>query len=392
MEGEQHFSPEKKERPRFLYHASANKGIESFEPRAENVRDPEEGPVVFATPDFALATTFLVSEANDRWTQIGKINDIPYMVIVSKETFLEHDKGGSIYKFSSDGFTSHPDKGMGDDEWVSKDSATPIEKIDIESALEAMIENGVQVFFVEKNTFSKIKDSADKSSVLKTLESENQRQGKNVVEFKEPKENTAEAFKSELLEILRTSRLPQSLKHAEGVLKWVKQLKPDSDLAMELASLGHDLDTCKEEWRVKKEGFSSEKSFKQAHAQKSAELLGELLNKHGLETELVQRVVQLVTNHEYGKDEDSTTIMQAEAISFFEYNLPIYFLQKGEARTRDKIKTMWSKLSKEQQPTVQQFFTNYDKTLSDYSHISEEDWSKLIEIINEENWQDKCCA
>jgi hypothetical protein len=204
------------------------------------------------------------------------------------------------------------------------------------------------------------------------------------MELKEPKENPIEGFKFELLNILCNSRLPQSLKHAEGVLKWVKQLKPDADLAMELASLGHDLDTCKEEWRIKNEGFSDENSFKQAHAQKSAELMGELLHKHGLGTELIERVMQLVANHEYGGNEEATTIMQAEAISFFEYNLPIYFLQKGKVRTREKIKTMWSKLSKEQQPTVQQFFTNYDKTLSDYSHVSEEDWGKLRIILKKE--------
>lgn len=185
MEDEQHFSPEKKEKPPFLYHASANREIENFEPRAKSVRDPEEGPVVFATPDLALATTFLVSEANDNWTQNGKINNTPYMVIMGKEDFLKHDKGGSIYKFSSDGFTSHPDKGMGDDEWTSRDSVTPIEKTDVKSALEVMIENGVQVFFVKEDTFSKIKGSADPSSILRTLESENQRQGKNVVEFKD---------------------------------------------------------------------------------------------------------------------------------------------------------------------------------------------------------------
>lgn len=200
----------------------------------------------------------------------------------------------------------------------------------------------------------------------------------------ESHENTIEAFKAELFEILRTSRLPQSLKHAEGVLRWVKQLKPDADLAMELASLGHDLDTCKEEWRVKKDGFQDEQTFKQAHAQKSAELLGELLRKYGFDEELITRATQLVTSHEYATDEDSRTIMQAEAISFFEYNLPIYFLQKGEARTRDKIKTMWSKLSAEQQPPVRQIFASYDRTLSDYSHISEEDWGNLTRIINEE--------
>ena len=182
MEGEQHFSPEKK-KPPFLYHASANREIKTFEPRAKSIRDPEEGPVIFATPDLALATTFLVSEANDSWTQIGKMDGTPYMVIRDKKHFMRRDKGGSIYKFNSGGFTSHPHRGMGEDEWVSKDSVTPVEKTDIESALDAMIENGVQVFFVDKKTFNRIKHDADSFDIIRTLESENKRRGKNVVEF-----------------------------------------------------------------------------------------------------------------------------------------------------------------------------------------------------------------
>jgi len=182
MEGEQHFSPEKN-KPPFLYHASANREIKTFEPRAKSVRDPEEGPVIFATPDLALATTFLVSEANDSWTQIGKMDGVPYMVIRDKKHFMRRDKGGSIYKFNSDSFTSHPHRGMEKDEWVSKDPVTPAEKTDVESALDAMIENGVQVFFVDKKTFNRIKHDADSFDVIRTLESENKRRGKNVVEF-----------------------------------------------------------------------------------------------------------------------------------------------------------------------------------------------------------------
>ncbi|MFH2063543.1 MAG: DUF4202 family protein [bacterium] len=204
------------------------------------------------------------------------------------------------------------------------------------------------------------------------------------MELRESQEMSVEALKDELLGILCGSRLPQSLKHAQGVLKWVRQLNPNADLSMELASLGHDLDTCKEEWRIKKDGFQDEQAFKQAHAEKSAKILGEILEKYGIEKELTDRTVQLVASHEYGTDEDSITIMQAESISFFEYNLPLYFLQKGEAHTRDKIRTMWSKLSTEQQPVVRRLFAAYDKGLSDYSHVNEDDWDRLTRIIGEE--------
>ena len=199
---------------------------------------------------------------------------------------------------------------------------------------------------------------------------------------RESHEEKVEAFKAELLEILRNSRLPQSFKHAEDVKNWVLKLKPNADLAMELASWGHDLENCKEETRVKREDFDDEKTFKQAHAQKSSELLDELFRKYGLNEELITRTVHLVANHEHGVDEDSNTLMQSEAISFLGYNLPIYFLQKGEARTRDKIKTMWSKLSVKQQSTVRQLVSNYNKTLEDYSHIDEEDWTYLLSMIS----------
>ena len=105
------------------------------------------------------------------------------MVIRDKKHFMRRDKGGSIYKFNSESFASHPHRGMGEDEWVSKDPVTPVEKNDVESALEAMIENGVQVFFVDKKTFNSIKHDADSFDIIRTLESENKRRGKNVVEF-----------------------------------------------------------------------------------------------------------------------------------------------------------------------------------------------------------------
>ena len=155
---------------------------------------------------------------------------------------------------------------------------------------------------------------------------------------------------------------------------------------MEIACLGHDLDTCREEWRIIKDEHEDEERFKKAHAQKSAELLRELLHKHGIDESAISRVSNLifsVANHEYGVDKDSITLMQAEALSFFEYNLPIYFLQKGEARTREKIGTMWSKLSAEQQPIVRQIFTSYDRSSKDYFRLRKEDWDNLMRVINE---------
>lgn len=57
-------------KPPLLYHASQNTNITTLEPRALTVRNVDEGPVVFATPDKKYVTTFLVP-TDDNWTNMG---------------------------------------------------------------------------------------------------------------------------------------------------------------------------------------------------------------------------------------------------------------------------------------------------------------------------------
>jgi len=174
-----------KEKPPFLYHASQNKNIEELKPQAISFRDPKEGAVVFASPDYALVTTFLI-KTDESWTQIGKNNKVPYIIINDREHFMERDKGGTIYKLPNTSFNYDPGKGMGEYEWISREPIKPIEKKDYGSALEAMIENGVQVYFVDKKTFDELERTEkgeDYVKLLKGLESENQKRGKNVLSF-----------------------------------------------------------------------------------------------------------------------------------------------------------------------------------------------------------------
>ena len=39
---------------KYLYHASNNKNIDVLKPRQESIRDPNEGPVVFASQDKSI--------------------------------------------------------------------------------------------------------------------------------------------------------------------------------------------------------------------------------------------------------------------------------------------------------------------------------------------------
>lgn len=167
-----------KEKPTFLYHGSAHKNIKELEPRNKSVRDPNEGPVVFATPELALAAIFMTKKV----VESGKFDDIPYAIIIDqKESFIKNNKGGHIYIVPSSSFQNDPSKGLGEYEWVSKEKVEPLQKIEYLSSLDAMIENGVQVYFIDETTHQEIKTSKDNGlSILQNIESENQKRGINL--------------------------------------------------------------------------------------------------------------------------------------------------------------------------------------------------------------------
>lgn len=167
-------------KPTHLYHASQNREIAEFEPRAETVRDPSEGPVVFATASISYASCFLVKIDNS-WTQISQWGDGPRVFICSDRTKFESlDKGGAIYTLSTDSFYLDPEKSSS--EWVSKVPVKPIQKEIYDSGLTAMLDHGVQVFFVSQEEFFNILKAEDQgyeiiSNLQKAGRSENHRSG-----------------------------------------------------------------------------------------------------------------------------------------------------------------------------------------------------------------------
>lgn len=184
---EQQHNQEKKEKPSVLYHASRVSGIKEFTPNRGNYRDENEGAVIFSTPDKALASAFLVEGHGDHWMQIGFYGGIPVVIInADREEFIKNDKGGVMYAFSSDTFDYDPNKGMGEKEWTSQESVKPLSEEKYTSALDAMIENGAQVYFVDKKTFDDINNSDNHGyNILIGLTSENERNNKNIRSLKD---------------------------------------------------------------------------------------------------------------------------------------------------------------------------------------------------------------
>ena len=100
-----------------------------------------------------------------------------------RERFEREDHGGVIYELPSDTFV-HEIRGGAKDEWTSRVSVKPTGKTEYKSALEAMLEHGVQVYFVDKSIFVKINNSKDNGmATLRTLDSENSVKNVNIKEL-----------------------------------------------------------------------------------------------------------------------------------------------------------------------------------------------------------------
>lgn len=168
MESETKFIP-KPEKPAVLFHASSNPTIDVFEPRSKKTRDVNEGPRVFGTPSRALASVFLV-DSDDSWVQSGTLDDDIYIIISDEERFRASDTGGVIYSLPNDTFENDPEKGLGELEWTSKDPVTPTGKEYVPSALADMIKQGVKVYFVDTETYQRIRGSSDDGeSIMENL-------------------------------------------------------------------------------------------------------------------------------------------------------------------------------------------------------------------------------
>lgn len=178
-----------KEKPPILYHASVRRDIAEFQPRQETVRDPNEGAVIFATPDRASAARFLVP-VDGSWVQQSSFDNVHSIIISDEQRYRSLDKGGAVYSLPSDGFDleaaeQHPH------EWTSKQTVVPIDKVEYDSALEAMINHSVQIYFVDRDTLRRIQAAPDHGrSILQALQSENEKVGKNFVPI--PKDEEGE--------------------------------------------------------------------------------------------------------------------------------------------------------------------------------------------------------
>jgi len=133
-------------------------------------------------------------------------------------------------------------------------------------------------------------------------------------------------------------------KHSKLVLEWVLELKPDANEALRIAALGHDIDRAIEKRRVKKENFKDYRKYKKEHAKESAKIIGEMLKKHDLERNFINKVKFLIESHETGGSEEADILKKADSLTFFSFDIYYYLKSRGVKKTKDKISYMYKRL------------------------------------------------
>ncbi len=165
-------------------------------------------------------------------------------------------------------------------------------------------------------------------------------------------------IESEIERIISKSEIPEDSQHSKNTRAWVLRLKPEADVALQIAALGHDIERSIKELKIKREHYIDYNEFKMAHARNSAKVLDDLLSKYDLNETIRYKVSNLVTHHEFGGNPEANIIKDADSISYFDVNLPFYFQRNSKGETAFRIVWGYQRLSDETKSVVRNF--SYD--------------------------------
>ena len=158
--------------------------------------------------------------------------------------------------------------------------------------------------------------------------------------------DSVECTKQKIRAVIAGSKVPEDPLHAENTLNWLLRLEPDADQALQIAALGHDIERAFKARKLKRPDFSDYDSFKAAHARVSAEILRGIMEDCGVQQEMASEVYLLVCRHETGGgDPRSGLIKNADSISYFHVNMPLYYQREGWEETKRRCIWGYGRLS-----------------------------------------------
>lgn len=113
--------------------------------------------------------------------------------------------------------------------------------------------------------------------------------------------------------------------HLRRARDWLLELDPRADEALRIAALTHDMERHFPGGPVFEPGTMApgESSYRIAHSDRSARIVGDWLREQGAGGQLAADVERLIVAHEIGGDDDENLLQAADSLSFLEVNGPL---------------------------------------------------------------------
>ena len=172
--------------------------------------------------------------------------------------------------------------------------------------------------------------------------------------------NILKRIESQIEKIISKSQVPEDPVHSKNTREWVLKLKPEADMALQIAALGHDIERSESERKIRREDYIDYDEFKKVHSQKSAKILHEILLLYSIDKTIRDKVTNLVILHETGGNSEANILKDSDGISFFDVSLPFYFQRNSEKETALRMRWGYQRLSKCARSIVRNI--SYDNT------------------------------
>jgi len=175
--------------------------------------------------------------------------------------------------------------------------------------------------------------------------------------------DSLECAKVRIKAMIAGSEVAEDPHHAENTLEWLLRLAPESDEALQIAALAHDIERAVTARKVQRSHYDNYDAFKAAHARHGADILGAILDECRVTKSTADEACRLVTLHEVGGDPRSDLLKDADSISFFEVNLPLYYQREGCVETKSRCTWGYQRLSSRTKTIVESMrYDNEDLT------------------------------
>ena len=178
--------------------------------------------------------------------------------------------------------------------------------------------------------------------------------------------NQAEQF---VFDSFNKAKKPSQVKHFVQTVHWLKVLSPEADEALLVAAIAHDIERAFRQKDILEKktsvGFTSVE-FYRPHEERGAKIIADFLKNQNIDSGFIERVKMLVSRHEEGGNDDQNLLKDADSLSFFETNVPLFLEKKtaeiGKEKVKQKFDWMFNRITSEKAKQIAQPF--YDKAIS----------------------------